>query len=364
MVLNRVDLENTLLSLGDYVMLLDMSCRKVIWQTDKFKKRFTALDVGSPIEKVFSYFHGLSNAIRKIDITSVYTRPELFAIRGNNNARYKVAITSIGNSKIALRIHKDFAEEDSRMPPLHDRRRPLRDRRRSVLTSKRSAVCEMATTLAHEINQPIGTISNLLHGVRMRLDSCRGIEPSVFNAIDKSIEQTKYTSDIVTRISEFSQSRKPKYAKIRVASLIKKCVSLLEWEIRKNQVEVRLDFYQETVEIHADELMLRQVIVNLIKNAVEAMRGVPDFARMIEIVIQQKNTDIEIAIKDQGVGISDDEAETLFVPFVSNKSTGMGVGLNICRLFIELHNGKLWLTSNKGHGCISHILLPIKQQGW
>ncbi|MCU7906257.1 MAG: sensor histidine kinase [Candidatus Thiodiazotropha sp. (ex Epidulcina cf. delphinae)] len=356
MMLNRVDLENTLLSLGDYVMLLDMSCRKVIWQTDHFKNKFATLDVGSPIEKVFNCFRGLSKAILSFDITSVDTKPELFVIRCCNNTKYKVAIASIGDSKLALRIQKDFVEEDIQMHNSHGMERRL-------FTSESEAVSEMSITLAHEINQPIGTISNLLHGVRMRLDRCKGIEPVVFEAIGKSIEQTKYISDIVARIRDFSQSGKPKYTNFTVQSLIEKCVSLLAWEIRKNQVEIQLSFTGKSVKINADELMMQQVIVNLIRNAIEAMRDMPDFARIVRIIAQQRNSDMEILIIDTGAGISDYEEERLFAPFASKRATGMGVGLNICRSFIELHNGKLSLTRNEKHGCTSHILLPIKQRG-
>jgi signal transduction histidine kinase len=101
--------------------------------------------------------------------------------------------------------------------------------------------------------------------------------------------------------------------------------------------------------------MLQQVIVNLIRNGIESM---VNGENEIVITTQKKDSYYKIAIIDNGHGISNDDVDNIFNPFKSNKSSGMGIGLNICRSFVEMHHGKVWLTQNKERGCTSHILLP------
>jgi len=101
------------------------------------------------------------------------------------------------------------------------------------------------------------------------------------------------------------------------------------------------------------------VLVNLLRNAIDAMRGASRDARRLEVEAQLVDDQVEITISDSGCGLSAETEKNLFVPFVSTKPSGMGVGLNICRSFVELHQGRLWLTHNEDVGCTFHVTLPV-----
>jgi signal transduction histidine kinase len=217
----------------------------------------------------------------------------------------------------------------------------------------------MASTLAHEINQPIGTINNLLYGIKSRLERFSNIDQSVFTAIEKSIEQTKFTSDIISRIRDYTQSRQPKITQIEIKSLIDKCISLMDWEMRNTDVEIKYFDNIQNISIIGDELMLQQVLVNLVRNGMDSNTESSASEGKIKISTSLNNGYVEISIEDNGKGMTEEEANNIFIPFASTKTTGMGIGLNICRSFIELHKGKLWLTKNNTSGCTSHILLPL-----
>jgi signal transduction histidine kinase len=114
--------------------------------------------------------------------------------------------------------------------------------------------------------------------------------------------------------------------------------------------------------VAGDGVMLQQVLVNLLRNALDAMIDTPAGQRRLAIASRLDDAgQVEIAIADSGSGIDADAASQLFMPFFSTKPTGMGIGLNICRSLIELHQGRLWYTPNDGGGCTFHIALPLAQ---
>jgi len=237
--------------------------------------------------------------------------------------------------------------------------RYLEDRERLFSTSRTISVSEMATTLAHEINQPIGTVTNLLRGVRLRLESEKNAQSEVVAAIDQAVDQARFAANIISRIRDYTQSRQPNSQTIDLADLVCSCVSLLDWEMAREHIGLQLVLGDRPLMIAADVTMLQQVFVNLMRNAIEAMREVNPACRQLNIILRREEEEVEIAIADNGIGLTADAESQLFVPFVSSKPTGMGVGLNICRSFVELHQGKLWLSSNEEGGCTSHVLLPL-----
>jgi signal transduction histidine kinase len=133
----------------------------------------------------------------------------------------------------------------------------------------------------------------------------------------------------------------------------------MDWEIKRDGIKLRVNTGSQPIPISGDEVMLQQVFVNLIRNAIDAMNESPRAERILHIDILIDDQEAEVTIVDAGCGISADAETNLFVPFVSSKPNGMGVGLNICRSFIELHQGRLWLSSNENCGCTSHVMLPL-----
>lgn len=233
--------------------------------------------------------------------------------------------------------------------------RHLEDREKLLFTSRAISIGEMASTLAHELNQPIGTIVNLLRGVRMRLPS-GDTDDALAKALERAGEQALFASRVIARIREYTHSRKPRKDRVDLGTLLAGSLSLLDWEIQRDGVCATLDVPPEPMWVLADAVMLEQVFVNLLRNALDAMRGCPD--RRLRVQANADAEQVSAAVGDSGGGIDGEAEQRLFVPFASSKPSGMGIGLNICRSFIELHQGRLWFTRNPQAGCTFHVALP------
>jgi signal transduction histidine kinase len=199
----------------------------------------------------------------------------------------------------------------------------------------------------------------------MRIKNGVGTSEDLDKALVRAGEQTQFAANIISRIRDYTYRKLPEFAPIHIVELIDSCVSLLDWEIQRQSIDLepryRLYPDSENIVVVGDETMLQQVIVNLMRNAMDAMQNNQQ-QRLLVIDYQLVSGAIELIIRDSGVGLDDDAKDKLFVPFVSTKPTGMGVGLNICRSFIELHQGKLWLSANEepSRGCSAFIRLNLQ----
>lgn len=288
-----------------------------------------------------------------------------------SDARELVADVSIANvnTQVALkrctgpRSNSDycllvFQREHDLLRNLHQY---MEERDSLFSTSRTISVSEMATTLAHELNTPIGTISNILRGVQMRLGDADISAEQLENALSRALEQTRFTQSVISRIRDFTQARRPKYRVLDMREQVTGAVSLLDWLLKQSRCKVEFLFPEKAVHVFGDATMLQQVLINLIRNAVDAMEGQSTSGRAIRIAVEAENEKVRIAVEDNGQGL-EGNADNLFVPFATDKSTGMGVGLNICRSFVELHQGRLWLTPNESKGCTSYVELPLAAQ--
>lgn len=253
------------------------------------------------------------------------------------------------------------------VPPAQALRRHLEDREQLLFTSRALTAGEIASTLGHELNQPIGTVVNLLRGIRKRLSL---MEDSSMKPIDQglsmALDQAIFASRIITRLRDYAQARQPRLEVLDLADVVQESLSLLDWEVQRDGVLVNIHQPAASFELMADRLMLQQLFVNLMRNAIEAMRmsGEPSRCLDISFVRSRSGREVELSLKDNGCGLPPDAEARLFEPFQSSKPNGMGMGLNICRSFVELHQGRLWFTRNSGlqanaAGVTFHVLLPL-----
>ena len=240
----------------------------------------------------------------------------------------------------------------------------MADREQLFTTSRTITVSEMATTLAHEINQPVGSIANVLKGLKARLKRDSLAPDEYVTAIDRALEQTSFAARIVSRIRDFTSSRQPKRVDCDVQKLLEDSIQLLDWVLMNANVHVDLAPVENTLWVNADATMLQQVFTNLIRNAVDSMRDSSRTLNELKICAFLQGNEVQIEITDNGHGLSDTAQDNIFVPFVTQKTQGMGVGLNICRSFVELHQGKLWLMPNDNGGCTASVLLPSIERGF
>jgi len=247
-------------------------------------------------------------------------------------------------------------ESESRDAESKNIRQYLEAREKLFTTSRTISVSEMATTLAHELNQPIGSITNILKGTRARLQTS-DVDETILHALDRATEQTHFAARIIARIRDFTQSRQPVRTDCRIDELLNNSIALLDWVLETNSVTVECSALTPAPVVNGDETMLQQVFTNLIRNAVDAMQSVSEEDRRLRISVSLQNQNVQINFEDSGSGLSSADEQNLFVPFVTQKAQGMGVGLNICRSFIELHQGRLWLKPNAQGGCTACVVL-------
>lgn len=268
-----------------------------------------------------------------------------------HDAKYRVSFRKVDKIQITVLVRPENTVADN----LHEY---MQARDNLFSTSRTISVSEMATTLAHEINTPIGTISNILRGVKIRLKKPDACLETIDEALDSALEQTQFSQNIINRIRDFTQARRPESTILDIRQLLHEAVKLLDWLLSHHSCKVTMQLSDRPIYVSGDATMLQQVVTNLIRNAVDAMHDQRADQRTITISAKRVKDQVTVSIADTGQGLTQ-SANELFVPFASSKSGGMGVGLNICRSFIELHQGRLWLSPNESEGCTCFVELPL-----
>ncbi|MFX1672080.1 oxygen sensor histidine kinase FixL [Paraburkholderia sp. A2WS-5] len=233
-------------------------------------------------------------------------------------------------------------------------------------TSRLMTMGEMASSLAHELNQPLAAINNYASGTVALVKSGRAAPDNLLPVLEKTAQQAVRAGMIIKRIREFVKRSEPKRQATRVADIVADAVGLAEIEARKRRIRIVTDMRSRMPVIYVDPVLIEQVLVNLLKNAAEAMAEARPNALdpVIRVIVKRDGGNVCISVVDQGPGVDEATAERLFEPFYSTKSDGMGMGLNICRSIIESHRGRLWVVNNveaDGHisGATFHCSLPI-----
>jgi hypothetical protein len=245
-----------------------------------------------------------------------------------------------------------------------DRKNVDEERRQQSLrlqqTSRLITMGEMASSLAHELNQPLAAIANYSSGCVQRLESGRYDNAELLGAMRKAASQAERAGKIIRRVREFVRKSEPNCTAVPLAEIVDDVVGFADIEARKASVKLRADVEPGMPPVYADGIMIEQVLLNLIKNGIEAMSQTPHARRVLRVDARSNGQGMaELAVADRGHGVSDDDKEKMFEPFYTTKHEGMGMGLNICRTIIEFHNGRLWVESNPHGGSIFHFTLPF-----
>jgi two-component system sensor kinase FixL len=230
-----------------------------------------------------------------------------------------------------------------------------------VHMSRLTAMGEMASTLAHELNQPLAAISNYMKGCRRLLEqSGSSALPKIMEALDKSSEQAIRAGQIIRRLRDFVARGDTERRLERVTRLVEEASALALVGGGEQGILTRFEFDRAVGSILADRVQVQQILVNLLRNAVDAMQN----SKRRELTVATKRTSdgmVEITVADTGRGIAQEIAATLFQPFVTTKPSGMGVGLSISRTIADAHGGSLWAENNHLGGATFHLLLPAAQ---
>jgi len=217
----------------------------------------------------------------------------------------------------------------------------------------------MASTLAHELNQPLAAISSYNTGCLNKLESGQFTADELKNALTKLGVQAQRAGRIIGRVHDFVRKSEPKLAPCDLADVIDDSVGFMQAAAKLLNIRIVPEIPQTLPKLMADRVMIEQVLLNLMRNGIEAMSHVAPERRRLTIKLNQVGDQMQISVVDLGPGIPTEVSERLFTPFFSTKAEGMGIGLNICRSIIEFHHGRLWVEDNPDGGCIFVITLPI-----
>ena len=219
---------------------------------------------------------------------------------------------------------------------------------------------EMSVALAHEITQPLGAIKNYALAARRRAGEEPPDLPHVEDLIEKVIAQTQRAGDIVTRMRSVAQRHEREPQLMDVSRAVSESVQMLKMDCELRGISIRWLSHSSLPTVMVDEVHLQQVILNLLRNAMEAIDGALGHEKEIAVAVRHSEEDeILVAIADRGHGIAEGDLERVFESFYSTKSSGLGVGLAICRKLIEAHGGRLWASRRPGGGAIFTFSLPV-----
>jgi C4-dicarboxylate-specific signal transduction histidine kinase len=220
-----------------------------------------------------------------------------------------------------------------------------------------STMGQLATSIAHEVNQPLsGVIANAEACLRW-LD--RGNPDAARRSVEWIIGDGNRASEVIRRVRTLANKTGNEKVRLNVNDVIGETIALVQRELSSHRVALRTELAPALPAILGDRIQLQQVVINLVMNGLEAMRSVTDRPR--ELVIrshQDGEQQVLVTVTDSGAGISAANAERLFNAFFTTKSSGMGMGLSICRSIMEAHGGRLWATKASPKGATFQFTLP------
>lgn len=202
---------------------------------------------------------------------------------------------------------------------------------------------EMASSVAHELNQPLAAISNYSNGMISRIKSGSITLEGLIAPLEKTAHQAVRAGQVILRIREFVRRSAPKRDLCEVQRIVNEALEIVSIELRKRDVRIVLHLESHLPMLLADAILIEQVLINLLKNSAEAIDGAQLSAerRQIDLTVNAADQGIRFILRDKGPGIPEDVVEHLFEAFYSTKNDGLGIGLNLCRSIVESHHGKI-----------------------
>ena len=262
-----------------------------------------------------------------------------------------------GNRRFFTGFIRDLTERQKTEARLQELQSEL------VHISRLTAMGEMASTLAHELNQPLSAISNYLRGTRRMLEGAGDEQSATMrDALEKAADQAMRAGQIIRRLRDFVSRGESERRVESVTKLVEEASALSLVGVKDRGIRVQFDFDPSVDTVIADRVQIQQVLLNLIRNSMDAMETSARRDLLVAVAPAGDNH-VRISVADSGSGIAPDVAEQLFTPFVTTKRQGMGVGLSISRTIVEAHGGRIWVEPNPGGGTIFNFTLTVVREG-
>jgi len=249
-----------------------------------------------------------------------------------------------------------------------------RQAEKAQFTSRLITMGEMASTVAHELNQPLAAISNYCSGMVSRIKSDNISTEGLIEALEKTSRQAQRAGQIIHRIRQFVKRSEPQRQPARARDIIEAVLELAGFEMRRRRVTLNSTIAQRLPTLMVDPILIEQVLLNLLKNAAEAIDSaqMPQSRRHVDLRVQLRKTEdqgqvVEFVVTDAGPGMKDEMRSRLFEAFHSSKAEGLGIGLSLCRSIIESHHGRIaaenLYNGSTVLGCRFTFTLPVDSSG-
>ncbi|HTC98826.1 MAG TPA: PAS domain S-box protein [Bradyrhizobium sp.] len=221
---------------------------------------------------------------------------------------------------------------------------------------------ELTTSIAHEINQPLAAVVVNAEACLSWLDRNPADLDAARRSVEWIVEDGNRASEVIRRVRALAQKTEIERVPLDINDVANDVMALVQRELSSHDVSTRLELAPHLPLILGDRIQLQQVIINLVINAIEAMESISDRPRLLIIGSGRHDTDrVFLTVADNGVGILQADAERMFTPFFTTKSSGMGMGLSICRSIVEAHEGRLSASRNEGGGAVLQFVLPVHE---
>lgn len=226
--------------------------------------------------------------------------------------------------------------------------------------SRLGTMGEMVSEIAHELNQPLAAISIYSDACRRMILSGKGGQDKITESLTIIGKQAVRAGTVIRSIREFVGKKGIKLISISINELVEEALKLLAVEIRSHRVKLDLDLADGLPLALADKILIEQVVLNLSRNALEAMEDIHGSQRLLKIQTSAKTlNEVEVSIEDSGPGLSEEQINKIFEAFHTTKAVGMGMGLTISQSIIDAHNGRLWAGANDLGGTTFSFTLPL-----
>ncbi|MFN2425247.1 MAG: PAS domain-containing protein [Candidatus Binatia bacterium] len=224
-----------------------------------------------------------------------------------------------------------------------------------------STVGELATGLAHELNQPLSSISNVVEACTRSVRAGTIEQAKILELLASIASETMRAAGIVAHLRSFVDKGEPQMEEVDLVEVVRHVPHLLLLDFERSRVSLRTALANDPLRVRADSIQIEQVIVNLLQNAIDSIHEAEATERVIELSASRRNGNAEISVRDTGTGVSASAAERMFEPFFTTKKQGLGMGLALSRSVLESHRGRIWMEdpSDGGAGIIVRFSLPL-----
>lgn len=256
-----------------------------------------------------------------------------------------------GNVSALLAITRDIDGRKKNEARLHQQQTEL------ARVCRLSTMGEMASSLAHELNQPLCAVSSYAESARLlNISASKELD----QLLDKIVLQSRRATQIIRNMRDFVRKQAPTPQSISASSIINSVIDFVETDRRRYMINISLQIAEKLPQVKADRVQIEQVLLNLMSNAIQAVCELPQERRKIMIkVSRQSNEEVIFNVCDFGPDILSDTVKELFTPFYTTKATGMGMGLSISRSIVEAHGGRIWYRTKPGFGACFYFTLPV-----